>query len=164
MLLLRHIRASRPPEAIGVGEKGLKMLPVPKVLLLVCDAGEQAVLQQTLAAHAELTWVSNPHEMAQQLKQASYDVVVCARTLCVGNWKEVLKEVRLLNANLPVIILSQNAKEEEWEEVLAAGAFDLLGLPSYYEREPLFVMEHAVASYEARVRQSDAPSLVARAG
>jgi len=132
------------------------------VLLLVCDAGEQAVLQQTLAAHAELTWVYNPHEMFQQLEQSGYDVVVCARALSMGNWREVLEEVRRINANLPVIILSSTDKEEEWEEVLAAGAFDLLGFP-YYERELPFVVEQAVASYEARIRQSNAPSLVARA-
>ena len=140
------------------------MLPVPKVLLVVCDAGEQAILQQTLAHHAELTWVCSPREMSQQLERSSFDVVVCARTLCIGNWKEVLEEVRQFNPNLPVIILSQTAQEEEWEEVLAAGAFDLLGpLSSHSELEPLFVLEHAVASYEARLRQSNARSLVAAA-
>jgi len=46
--------------------------------------------------------------------------------------------------------------------VLAAGAFDLLGLP-YYEGEPLFVVEHAVASYEARLRQTNARLQLARA-
>jgi DNA-binding NtrC family response regulator len=115
-------------------------------------------LQQTLASYAELTWVCNPREMFQQLEQSNFDVVVCARHLCMGNWREVLEEVRQFNPNLPVIIHSQTAKEEEWEEVLAAGAFDLLGTPCY-EREPFFVVEHAVASYEARLRQSNARSL-----
>ena len=140
----------------------MNILSVPKVLLLVCDAGAQAILQQTLAPHAELTWVSNPQEMSRQLGQAGYDVVVCARDLCVGNWKDVLEEVRRLNVNLPVIILSPNAQEEEWEEVLAAGAFDLLGLP-YYEQEPLDVVEHAVASYEARVLHDHARAEISRA-
>ena len=158
MLRLRQVYVLRPPELIDVGEKRVNMLPVPKVLLLVSDAGEQAVLQQTLAPHATLTWVSNPTELFRQLEQSSFDVVVCARTLSMGNWREVLEEVRQFNPNLPVIILSPTAREEEWEEALAAGAFDLLG-PPYYEREPLFVVEHAVASYEARVRQSNALSL-----
>jgi DNA-binding NtrC family response regulator len=129
------------------------MLPVPKVLLFVCDAKEKAVLQQTLAQHAELTWVSTPQEMTQQLARASFDVVVSARNCCMMSWKEVLEEVRQLNASLPVIILSQTAQPEEWEEVLAAGAFDLLGIPCY-DREPLFLVEHAAVSYEARLRQN----------
>ena len=138
------------------------MLPVPKLLLLVCDADEQAILQQTLAHHAELTWVSNPQEMFQQLEQSSFDAVFCTRTLCNGYWREVLEVVREFNPNLPVIILSQTTTAEEWEEVLAAGAFDLLS-PPFYEREPLFVVEHAVASYEARLRQNNARLQLARA-
>ena len=162
MLLVQRRNTLRPPELIAVGEKRVKMLPVPKVLLLVSDAGEQAVLQQTLAPHVELTWVSSPPELFRQLEQSSFDVVFCSRTLSMGNWREVLEEVRQFNPNLPVIILSPTAREDEWEEVLAAGAFDLLG-PASYEREPLFVVEHAVASYEARLRQSNALSLVAKA-
>jgi DNA-binding NtrC family response regulator len=120
------------------------------------------MLYDTLAPHADLTWACNPEEMARQLAQSSFDVVVCARTLCMGNWRDVLEDVRKFNSNLPVIIHSKDAKEEEWEEVLAAGAFDLLGTPSY-EQEPFFVVEHAVASYEARIRQSNAQSIMGRA-
>jgi DNA-binding NtrC family response regulator len=132
------------------------------VLLLVCDPGEQAILQQTLAPHAELTWVCTPEELSQQLEECSFDVVVCARRLCLGSWRGVLEEVRQFNPNLPVIIHSQSTSEEEWEEVLAAGAFDLLGVP-YYDQEPLFMLEHAVASYEARLRQNSARVLTRKA-
>lgn len=126
------------------------MLPIPKVLLFVCDASEKAVLQRALAPHAELTWVCSPQEVAQQLEKVDYDVVFCARTLFMGSWREVLEEVQLLNPNLPVIVLSQTASATEWEDVLAAGAFDLLA-PARDERALLSVMEHAVVSHEARL-------------
>ena len=121
----------------------------PRVLLCVCDAAQKAGLQQTLAAHAELSWACNPQEIARQLQQKKYDAVFCARALCSGSWSEVVQGVRQQCPELPVIILSQTADEKEWAEVLAAGAFDLLGLPCY-DRTLLSVMEHAMASGEAR--------------
>jgi len=125
------------------------MVSVPRVLLIVCDASERATLQQILACHAELRWACNTQEMARQLAEDRYDAVFCARTLCAGSWNEVVAEVRQIYPLLPVIVLSQTADEKEWVEVLAAGAFDLLALPCY-ERTLLSVMEHAVASGEAR--------------
>ena len=131
------------------------MVSVPRVFLFVCDAGQKAILQQALAHHAELAWACNPQEMIQQLEQARYDAVFCSRTLSTGSWGEALKQVRQLYPDVPVIILSQTADEKEWLEVLAAGAFDLLGLPCY-ERTLLSVVEHAVASGEARAWHSGA--------
>ena len=122
---------------------------VPRVLLFVCDASQKAILQQTFAHHAELDWARNPQEMIQHLEQARYDAVFCSRNFSNGSWGEALKQMQRLYADVPVIILSQTADEKEWVEVLAAGAFDLLGLPCY-EQALLSVMEHAVASREAR--------------
>ena len=126
------------------------MLRVPEVLLLVCDADERAILQKILGPQAELTCVCTPEEMAEHLEQASYDALFCARSLCMGSWREVLEEVRQFYPHLPVIIVSRTADEQEWLEVLEAGAFDLLG-PPYYERVLLSVLERAVVSHEARV-------------
>lgn len=125
------------------------MFHIPKLLLVVCDGREKLTLQQNLAAHAVLTWVCRPQEMAQEVKEDSFDAVFCGRSLCDGSWREALEELRLLNPRLPVIILSPTANEGEWTEVLDAGGFDLLCHPCQ-ERTALSVMEHAVASHEAR--------------
>ena len=126
------------------------MLRVPEVLLLMCDADERAILQKVLEPHAELTCVCTPQEMAEQLEQASYDALFCARSLSVGSWREVLEGVRQFDPHLPVIIVSRTANEQEWVEVLEAGAADLLG-PPYYERMLLSVLEHAVVSHDTCV-------------
>ena len=128
----------------------MKMLRVPEVLLLACDADERAILQKILGLHAELTCVCTPEEMAGRLEQAKYDALFCARSLFMGIWREVLEEVRQFYPHLPVIIVSRTADEEEWLEVLEAGAFDLLS-PPYYERVLLSMLEHAMVSHDARV-------------
>ena len=107
----------------------MKMFSVPRVLLCVGDAGQKASLQQSLAPYAELSWACNPGEIARRLEQERYDAVFCARDLCSGTWIEVMRQVQQICPELPVIILSQTADEREWLEVLAAGGFDLLGLP-----------------------------------
>ena len=125
------------------------MLSVPKVLICVCDPVQKASWQQSLAPYAELSLACDLGEIARRLEQESYDAVFCARTLCPDTWTEVLHQVQQICPQLPVIILSQTTDEKEWMEALAAGAFDLLSLPCY-ERTVLSVMEHAVASREAR--------------
>ena len=128
----------------------MKVFRVPKVLVLMCDADERAILQNALELHTDPTCVCTPQEMSEQLQRASYDALFCARSLFMGIWREVLEEVRQCYPHLPLIIVSRMADEQEWLEVLEAGAFDLLG-PPYYERVLLPVLEHAVVSHDTCV-------------
>ena len=121
------------------------MLRIPKVLLLVCDADERAILRKILELHAELTCVYTLQEMGENLEQVRYDALFCGRSLCMGSSMEVLEELRQFCPHLPVIIVSRTTDEQEWSEVLEAGAFDLLG-PLYYEPVLLSVPEHAVVN------------------
>ena len=128
----------------------MKVLRVPKVLVLMCDTDQRAILQKVLEPHADLTCAYTPEEMSEQLERASYDAVFCARSLSMGSWREVLEKVRQFYPHLLVIIVSRTADEKEWLEVLEAGAFDLLS-PPYYERVLLSMLEHAMVSHDARV-------------
>lgn len=125
------------------------MFSAPKVLLCVCDPGQKASLQESLAPYAELRWAADLRELILRLERERYDALFCARVLRSNTWVEVMHQVQLRCPELPVVILSDRADECEWPEVLSAGAFDLLGLPCY-ERSILPVMEHAVATREGR--------------
>lgn len=137
----------------------MKVLRVPKVLVLMCDTDQRAILQKVLELHAELSCAYTPEEMSEQLERASYDAVFCARSLSMGSWSEVLEKVPQFYPHLPVIIVSRTADEQEWLEVLEAGAFDLLG-PPYYERVLLYVLEHAMVSHDARLTREGESSKV----
>jgi len=126
------------------------VLRVPKVLVLMCDTDQRAILQKVLEPHADLTCAYTPEEMSEQLERASYDAVFCARSLSMGSWREVLEEVRQFYPQLPVIIVSRTADEREWLEILEAGAFDLL-TPPYHQRALLYVLAHAMVSHDAHV-------------
>ncbi len=126
------------------------MLSTPKLLLFIFDIQQKQMLEKALGLHAELTWAASFQDLIDKLEHDNYDAVFCARTFLIANWREVVNAVRDVNPNLPVIILSHTANEVEWAEALQAGAFDLLA-PPYYERSLFSVVEHAAASYEARL-------------
>ena len=125
------------------------MFGSPRVLLLVCDPTERDRWQEMLAPHALLTFACNIRETQELLEASRYDAVFCAWSLCEGTWNDVLKELRHSSPDLPIIIVSRAAGEQQWVQVLEAGAFDLLG-PPYREPLVLSVLEQAVASREAR--------------
>jgi DNA-binding NtrC family response regulator len=59
-----------------------------------------------------------------------------------------LRNIQESHPGLPVIVLSSSPENREWDEVLEAGAFDLL-VPPYDERAVLAVLEQASSSREA---------------
>ncbi len=121
---------------------------VPRVLLLVSDKDDKRRLEQNLTPYAELSWASHPEHVSGALHGDTFDVAFCAGRELIRSWREILKSVRDLNPDLPVIILSETAGEREWVDMLDAGAFDLLVSP--YSETLLPAMEHAIASREAR--------------
>jgi len=126
------------------------MLRNPNVLLLCSDAKQAVVLREILSEHAVLTPAGNLSELTALLESSFYDAVFCAWSFHRGNWNDALLEARRLHPDLPVIIFSSTAGEEEWTRVLEAGAFDLLA-PPYQKRAVLSALEQATASYEARL-------------
>ena len=124
------------------------MMTYPRVLLLTTDEPEAAQLNALLSEYVTLAWARDLCELGRLLETGQYDALFCDWSFYSGAWSEVLQEVRKLNPDLPVIILSRTAAEREWLEVLDAGAFDLLA-PPYREHNLLAVLEQATASRQA---------------
>ena len=133
------------------------MIERPRVLLLGDDEFRLAPLRQTLSRSARLASAEDlPHALSL-LARGSFDVVFCDGRFYCGTWREALERIGTIYPGLPVIVVSQTSDQEadEWAEVVATGAFDLL--PSV-RNEPatLALLEHAVASGEGRALRSRA--------
>ena len=126
------------------------MLRNPNVLLLCSDETRALALREILSEHAVLTPAGNLSELTVLLESSCYDALFCAWSFHRGTWNDALLEARRLHPDLPVIIFSSTAGEQEWLRVLEAGGFDLLA-PPYQERAVLSALEQATASYEARL-------------
>ena len=63
------------------------------------------------------------------LRDRQFEVVVCARDLAPGSWKDVLDQVTILPDPPSLIVTSRLADERLWAEALNLGAFDVLMKP-----------------------------------
>jgi len=72
------------------------------------------------------------HTYREALIQLSYvrvPIVICECQLPDGNWKDVLSQLAPMLDRPRLIVVSRNADERLWTEVLDQGAFDLLATP-----------------------------------
>lgn len=120
-----------------------------KVLLLSSTETATSLLKDVLAKHVELRSARNLKETLELLARSDYDAFLCDWTFHDGTWRDALQEVQRRCPELPTIIMCRVGGEGEWVEVLEAGAFDLLSAP-YFDYAVLAVLEHAVATHEAR--------------
>jgi DNA-binding NtrC family response regulator len=132
-----------------ISEKEELVVQHPKILLLSTDGIESAALQRILNEHVALQKVENLLELQRNLDGGDYDVMFCGWSFHTGTWNDALRQVKQRCPNLPVVIFYKSGGEQEWIEVLEAGAFDLL-VPPYRESTVLAVLEHALASHSAR--------------
>lgn len=68
-------------------------------------------------------------EASHLLKKALPDLVLCDRNLSDGSWKDVYREASGLPAAPTMVVVSRQADERLWAEVLSMGCFDLLLRP-----------------------------------
>ncbi len=104
------------------------MLEHPKVLL-ISHEGESSTLRMLLNEHVILTCANNLTETSSLLERRGYDALFCDESFDTGAWNEGLAEDRKGYPDLPIIILSQLDGEQQWTDLLEAGAFDLLVVP-----------------------------------
>ena len=154
----------------GVGRKGAAMTTMsgkPKVLLLSSPECECAVrLQQALTPHVELITATSLAECVRLLegksgfaahgsvsasarqkqeKFSGFDAFLCGWNYQGGTWRNALELIHRRAPGLPVIVVCRTGGEQEWIEVLQAGAFDMITAP-FSTESALFALMNAVAS------------------
>ena len=100
--------------------------------ILIVD--DEADLITTLVERLELrgfsaTAVQTGHEALEQIHDQNFDVVVLDIKLKGEDGVDVMKKIKHLNQNLPVILLTGHMSKEASEEGLNAGAIDYIIKP-----------------------------------
>jgi DNA-binding NtrC family response regulator len=135
----------------------------PHVLLVSSQEIESQVLENVLKELVVLDRATDLADVKRALARGRYDAVFCGHSFHKNDWNAVLRQIQNLCPEVPVVIFCRTGGEREWIEVLDAGAFDLL-LPPYQRGTVLPILEHAVASYEARRLHGTPAYAVAKAG
>ncbi|MEJ2108442.1 MAG: response regulator [Acidobacteriota bacterium] len=113
--------------------------------ILIVD--DEADLITTLVERLELrgfsaTAVQTGHEALDQIRNRNFDVVVLDIKLKGEDGVDVMKQIKQLDENLPVILLTGHMSKEANEEGLNAGAID-------YIIKPIAIDDLIVKLYEA---------------
>lgn len=136
------------------------MPPMPKLLVVTGNADERRSLLDGLSYRADLTFVETLEQLHLQIVRSRHDVVFCDQEFATFDWRTVLSVVQQSDPWLPVVVLSQEAKRDDWLEAIEDGAFDLLS-PPFSPPELFPVVEHAAASREARRIHAENGELIA---
>src|ERR1700677_2617217 len=114
----------------------------------------------------EVSLASNSATALQELKRASFDVVLLDLRLSQENGLDLLEEIRRLSPRVAVILVTAFASIETAVEAMRRGAFDYLPKPCTPEQlrqilakaEKTRRLENRVAELESRLK-SEAPEL-----
>ena len=84
---------------------------------------------------------------AAPLLKARPSLILCEKDLPDGNWKDIFREAQRLDNSAPFVVVSRNADQRLWAEVLNLGGFDVLLKPfvwSEVKRVMCMASRHAV--------------------
>ena len=80
---------------------------------------------------------------ATTLLQRHPNLILCEKDLPDGSWKDVFREAGVLDNPPPIVVVSRNADEQLWTEVLDFGGYDVL-LEPFERSEVRRVMDMAL--------------------
>ena len=111
-------------------QAGAGRAEICSVLAICPHAKDRARLHEmlgpdTVRLYEAATW----QDGAGVLSRREAQVMICEATLPDANWKEVLEQTALLRDSPRLTVISSQADESLWAEVLNLGGYDVLPKP-----------------------------------
>jgi len=115
----------------------MKKIPVPvpfteKITLLAVspDQGDCVSLERILdRSRWTIHRASSYREATRLIRESNPSLILCERDLPDGSWKDVFRTAAGLGAPPTVVVVSRQADERLWAEVLNLGGYDVLLKP-----------------------------------
>ncbi len=113
------------------------------VLAVGPDGADKQSLRELLASEAcEFRTAASCDEALQQISEDPPTIVACEQELPDGTWRDLFSLINKLHDRPPLIVMSRQADERLWAEVLNIGGYDVLAKP-LERKEVSRVMEMA---------------------
>ena len=121
------------------------------ILLAEDDQNLGKLLKEYLEAKDyQLTWAKNGKEALELFKKATFDLCLLDVMMPIRDGFTLAKEIRLLNAQVPIVFLTAKSMKDDAIEGFKAGADDYVTKP--------FSMEELLLRLTAILRRSAAPA------
>ncbi len=100
------------------------------VLTVSADADDSISFAELLKPNrCEIQVAKTCREALRKISECAPAVVACERELPDGSWRDLVSLIHKLKDQPPVIVMSRNADERLWAEVLNLGGYDVLAKP-----------------------------------
>jgi two-component system response regulator PilR (NtrC family) len=118
------------------------------VVLLASSAGEERGALIRVLMQCGLVPILSPSVQVALATLGSQEVglIVCADQLEDGSFRDLLRVVRKMNCQKPVIVASRLGECEEYLEAMRLGAFDLIAAP-YFLKDVKPIVERALQEH-----------------
>ncbi len=104
----------------------------------------------------KITSVKTWKEARTFLSRADADVIMCECKLPDGMWRNLLNSLDTLRQRPPIVVMSRDADESLWAEVLNLGGYDVLQKP-FEEMEVLRVAAMAQRHHDRSAQNPSVP-------
>ncbi|HLJ50074.1 MAG TPA: response regulator [Bryobacteraceae bacterium] len=92
-------------------------------------ADQQSLIEILRPHNWNIRTVRTCKEARTYLSHAEADVILCECKLPDGMWRNLLNSLETLSQHLPIVVMSRDADESLWAEVLNLGGYDVLQKP-----------------------------------
>ena len=103
-----------------------------KISLLVVSPhkDDRAAVRQILQnACWRIDYAATLEDAGERLRDKVASVILCERDLPDGSWKDLLPGLLELPVIPSVVVISRQANDDLWADVLSSGAYDVLSMP-----------------------------------
>lgn len=101
-----------------------------RIVIISPRRSDGAALREILGHRGTaVTWFATRKEGEAHIRQSPVGVVVCEKDLHDGCWRDLLRELAVLEWQPNLIVSSRVADEMLWAEVLNLGGYDVLITP-----------------------------------
>ena len=123
-------------------------------ILLVSPSSEDLSALRRILHHGDwhLQRAADCREAAKHLQKHGASVILCDRDLPDGDWKDLLQQILVMPNQPLLLVVSRNADEGLWAEVLNLGGYDVL-LKPFDRSEVLRVISMAWRQWWSGVRR-----------
>jgi DNA-binding response OmpR family regulator len=144
-------------------QKPLASLPTNQKITLLAispDKGDRQSLESILDLSSwSIQGAASYREATRLIRESGPSLILCERDLPDGSWKDVFREAGGLRNPPPVVVVSRQADERLWAEVLNLGGYDLLLKP--FERTEVRRVMNMAFRYRSRLNSHAPESAVA---
>jgi DNA-binding NtrC family response regulator len=139
-------------------QANIPLLEKIPILIVSPYADDYSSIRQILRNDCwQIEHARNLEEAATHLGQSAASVIICERDLPDGTWKDLLKRTQEFQPAPSILVVSRQADERLWSDVLNLGGYDVMPKP-FERRDAVRIISMAWRTCRAKIAKKPVAS------